>query len=125
MLLNGNSPNTFVCRFITATDFWPGAALLEPGGNSFGTDGAEADGHAFSLPCRTRGDPVEPPAGLGAPPTMINEEGRTTRPPPSPHGRTRMTVFPPIRLVGLKAAPESSRIATVPLFVLSRPSRTR
>jgi DDE_Tnp_1-associated len=39
---------------------------LEPGGNSFGTDGAEADGHAFSLPCRTRGDPIEPPAGLRA-----------------------------------------------------------
>src|SRR5262249_19525344 len=33
---------------------------------------------------------------------------------PSPHGRTRMIVFPSIRSVGLKAATASSRAATLP-----------
>src|SRR5262249_6331578 len=42
-----------------------------------------------------------------------------------PHGRTRMIVFPLIRLVGLNAATASSRVETVPMFVRSRPSRTR
>ena len=41
------------------------------------------------------------------------------------HGRTRMIVFPLIRLVGLKAATASSRVETLPMFVRSRPSRTR
>src|SRR5437660_4854982 len=36
-----------------------------------------------------------------------------------------MTVFPLIRLVRLKAATASSRTATLPMFVRSRPSRTR
>src|SRR6266702_7366955 len=36
-----------------------------------------------------------------------------------------MTVFPLIRLVGLKAATASSRVAMLPMFVCSRPSRTR
>src|SRR5262245_950360 len=36
-----------------------------------------------------------------------------------------MIVFPLIRSVGLKAATASSRAATLPMFVLSRPSRTR
>jgi len=36
-----------------------------------------------------------------------------------------MIVFPLIRLVGLKAATASSRVETVPMFVRSRPSRTR
>src|SRR6516225_6591590 len=44
---------------------------------------------------------------------------------PSPHGRTRMIVFPLIRLVWLKAATASSRVETLPMFVRSRPSRTR
>src|SRR5262252_2405883 len=41
------------------------------------------------------------------------------------HGRTRMIVFPLIRSVGLKAATASSRVAMLPMFVRSRPSRTR
>src|SRR5262245_43126338 len=40
-------------------------------------------------------------------------------------GRARMIVFPLIRLVGLKAATASSRVETLPMFVRSRPSRTR
>ena len=36
-----------------------------------------------------------------------------------------MIVFPERRSVGLKAATASSRVATVPMFVRSRPSRTR
>src|SRR3954447_19828866 len=36
-----------------------------------------------------------------------------------------MIVFPLIRLVGLRAATASSRVATVPMLVRSRPSRTR
>ena len=44
---------------------------------------------------------------------------------PSPHGRTLMIVFPLRRPVGLRAATASSRVATVPMFVRSRPSRTR
>src|ERR1700753_846438 len=36
-----------------------------------------------------------------------------------------MIVCPLIRSVGLKAATASSRVATVPMFVRSRPSRTR
>src|SRR5262249_16980869 len=46
-------------------------------------------------------------------------------PPPSYPGRTRMIVLPLIRLVGLKAATASSRVETLPMFVRSRPSRTR
>ena len=41
------------------------------------------------------------------------------------HGRTRMIVFPARRSVGLKAATASSRVETLPMFVRSRPSRTR
>jgi len=41
------------------------------------------------------------------------------------HGRTRMIVFPLIRAVGLNAATASSRVETLPMFVRSRPSRTR
>ena len=44
---------------------------------------------------------------------------------PVAYGRTRMIVFPLIRLVGLKAATASSRVETLPMFVRSRPSRTR
>src|SRR5712672_2345035 len=36
-----------------------------------------------------------------------------------------MIVFPLIRLVGLKAATASPRVAMLPMFVRSRPSRTR
>src|SRR5262249_9259335 len=41
------------------------------------------------------------------------------------HGRTRMTVFPARRSVALKVATASSRAETLPMFVRSRPSRTR
>src|SRR4029453_11053743 len=41
------------------------------------------------------------------------------------HGRMRMIVFPLIRVVGLNAATASSRVETLPMFVRSRPSRTR
>src|SRR5262249_33554792 len=41
------------------------------------------------------------------------------------HGRTRMIVFPLRRSVRLKAATASSRVAMLPMFVRSRPSRTR
>src|SRR5690242_11030980 len=41
------------------------------------------------------------------------------------HGRTRMTVFPARRSVELKVATASSRVETLPIFVRSRPSRTR
>ena len=44
---------------------------------------------------------------------------------PSPQGQTRMIVFPLSRSVGLSAAAASSRVATLPMFVRSRPSRTR
>jgi creatinine amidohydrolase len=43
----------------------------------------------------------------------------------TPKGRTRMTVLPLRRSVGLSAATASSRVATVPVCVRSRPSRTR
>src|SRR6266550_9622849 len=43
---------------------------------------------------------------------------------PSPHGRTLMIVFPLRRSVGLRAATASSRVAMLPMFVRSRPSRT-
>ena len=43
----------------------------------------------------------------------------------SPHGRTRMIVFPLRRSVELKAATASSRVETLPMFVRSRPSRAR
>src|SRR3954471_18842924 len=42
-----------------------------------------------------------------------------------PYGRTRMIVCPLMRSVGLNAATASSRDATLPMFVRSRPSRTR
>src|SRR5438067_13222709 len=41
------------------------------------------------------------------------------------HGRTRMIIFPLRRSVGFKAAMASSRVETLPMFVRSRPSRTR
>ena len=41
------------------------------------------------------------------------------------HGRTRMIVFPLRRSFGFKAATASSRVAMLPMFVRSRPSRTR
>lgn len=40
-------------------------------------------------------------------------------------GRTRMTVLPLRRSVGLSAGTASSRVATVPMCVRRRPSRTR
>jgi hypothetical protein len=56
--------------------------------------------------------------------TMIYEEGSTAR-SASSHGLTRMTVFPARRSVALKVATASSRAETLPMFVRSRPSRTR
>src|SRR5207237_9203394 len=44
---------------------------------------------------------------------------------PESYGRTRMIVFPLRRSVGLRAATASSRVATLPMFVRRRPSRTR
>jgi hypothetical protein len=41
------------------------------------------------------------------------------------HARTRMIVFPLRRSVGFRAATASSRVETLPMFVRSRPSRTR
>ncbi len=41
------------------------------------------------------------------------------------HGRTRMIVFPVRRSVGLRAVTASSRVEMLPMFVRSRPSRTR
>jgi len=40
-------------------------------------------------------------------------------------GRTRMIVLPLTHFVGLKEATASSRVDTLPMFVRSRPSRTR
>src|SRR5262249_25404200 len=51
--------------------------------------------------------------------------GRVHRQARVAHGRTRMIVFPLRRSVGFKAATASSRVETVPMFVRSRPSRTR
>src|SRR6201989_1223189 len=50
---------------------------------------------------------------------MLHRWGRVA------HGRTRMIVFPLRRSVRLKAATASSRVAMLPMFVRSRPSRTR
>jgi hypothetical protein len=41
------------------------------------------------------------------------------------YGRTLMIVFPMRRSVGFEAATASSRVETLPMFVRSRPSRTR
>ncbi len=43
----------------------------------------------------------------------------------SRHGRTQMIVFPLRRSVGFKAATASSRVETLPMFVRSRPFRSR
>src|SRR4051812_47242681 len=51
--------------------------------------------------------------------------GQDGSPSLAPYGRTRMIVFPLMRSVGLKAATASSRVATLAMFVRSRPSRTR
>src|SRR5215470_2851327 len=56
---------------------------------------------------------------------MIHEKWENRSPSQSLHGRTRMIVFPARRSVGLKAATASSRAETLPMFVRSRPSRTR
>src|SRR5262252_7358187 len=51
--------------------------------------------------------------------------GQDRLPSPSPYGRTMMIVFPLRRSVELRAATASSRDVVVPMFVRSRPSRTR
>src|ERR1700746_2529021 len=58
-------------------------------------------------------------------PRRVNCTVVGARQSPRPHGRTRMIVFPLIRSVRLKAATASSRAATLPMFVRSRPTRTR
>src|SRR6266576_107546 len=58
-------------------------------------------------------------------PVRVNCTFVGVRQSPSPHGRTRMIVFPLIRSVRLKAATASSRAAALPMFVRSRPTRTR
>jgi hypothetical protein len=88
------------------------------------TDGDEADGHPFSLVSRIRGGPIGPsPPGHAADADPRGGQDRSLS--SSPHGRTLMIVFPLRRSVGLKAATASSRVATLPMFVRSRPSRTR
>src|SRR5262245_38979581 len=57
--------------------------------------------------------------------TSPHEEAWITRLPQIHYERTRMIVLPLIRFVGLKAATASSRIAMLPMFVRSCPSRTR
>src|SRR6516164_389716 len=66
----------------------------------------------------------------GTQPADPDSAGRVHRWVRIAHGRTRMIVFPVIRLalirsVGLKAATASSRVDTFPMFVRSCPSRTR
>src|SRR3546814_12122620 len=58
------------------------------------------------------------------PADLYSAAGRVHRWARVTHGRTRMIVFPLIRLVGLRAATASSRVETLPMFVRSRPSRT-
>src|SRR5205814_327030 len=55
----------------------------------------------------------------------IHVGGQTPSPARSPHGRTRMPVFPERRSVELKMPTASSRVETLPMFVRSLPSRTR
>ena len=57
--------------------------------------------------------------------TLIHEGGQERSLSPGPHGRTLMIVCPLIRSAGLKATMASSRVAMLPMFVRSRPSRTR
>ena len=69
--------------------------------------------------------PVSSTISAGGKVATIHVGGQNRSASPSRHGRTRMTVFPARRSVELKAATASSRGATVPMFVRSRPSRTR
>ena len=77
--------------------------------------------HGASLQCR----PVSSTIPAGGKVATIHVGGQNRSPSRSPHGRTRMTVFPERRSVELKAATASSRVETLPMFVRSRPSRTR
>src|SRR5581483_3085926 len=82
--------------------------------------------HRANLPLLPLGLDTEPLVELRNKPHSVDPRGGHNRSPsPSPHGRTRMIVFPLRRSVGLKAATASSRVETLPMFVRSRPSRTR
>src|SRR5262249_19011773 len=70
-------------------------------------------------------EPSDVRATVGHQPADPDSAGRAHQMGAYPYGRTRMIVFPVIRLVGLKAATASSRVDTLPMFVRSRPSRTR
>src|SRR4051812_44148937 len=91
-------------------------ALLESGG-----DLARA---LEDCPGQDVGFPSAGPIGRGRP-IWTAPAGHVHRWARLAHGRTRMIVLPLIRLVGLKAATASSRVETLPMFVRSRPSRTR
>src|SRR6266567_456522 len=78
--------------------------------------------------CRRDGKPVRHlmPGAIGrSRPIWTAPAGRVHRWARVAHGRTRMIVFPLRRSVRLKAATASSRVETLPMFVRSRPSRTR
>ena len=77
--------------------------------------------YGASLQCR----PVSSTIPAGGKAATIHVGGQNRSPSRSPHGRTRMIVFPLRRSVGFKAATASSRVETLPMFVRSRPSRTR
>ena len=75
--------------------------------------------------CYGRCCSAEPPGGVTKWASVGVSQRGPSRLQASSHGRTRIIVFPGCRLVGLKAATASSSVATVPMFVRSRPSRTR
>src|SRR4051794_10877960 len=78
--------------------------------------------------CCSVGKPVRHlmPGAVGrSRPIWTAPAGRVHRWARVAHGRTRMIVFPLRRSVRLKAATASSRVAMLPMFVRSRPSRTR
>ena len=96
--------------------------------------GAGGRGDHGMAVARQRVDDVVPARRFGE--RAVDEDVRGARkatardcrwplPSPSRHGRMRMIVFPLRRSVGLRAATASSRVATLPMFVRSRPSRTR
>ena len=78
--------------------------------------------------CCSVGKPVRHllPGAMGrSRPIWTVPAGRVHRWARVAHGRTRMIAFPLRRPVRLKATTASSRVAMLPMFVRSRPSRTR
>src|SRR5262252_6468384 len=90
----------------------PGAAAARSGRMQIAWPSATTRCTQFSLSVRKRGD-------------RADFDKMYARYTPRPHGRTRMIVFPLRRSVRLKAATALSRVAMLPMFVRSRPSRTR